>query len=159
VEQDYAVADGAGTLTLEQVTLPLLAPFVAAQRASANWTVLLTPGLPLALDVRTGAGFTSLELSALDLDSLSLRAGLGQTVVTFPEGAAAASVSTGVGDTTLYLPDALAARITVQSGLANVSVPPRFGRTDNVYTTPGFDPEHEFLELEVRAGVGRVTIR
>ncbi len=157
--QDYVVRDGVGRLTLEQTANGLLAPFVAVQRTGAVWDVQLSPGLPLALDVRTGAGFTALDLTGLDLETLTLRAGVGQTVVTFPEGGAAATVTTGVGDTTLYLPDNLPARLTVQSGLANVSVPPRFSRADNVYTTPGFDPASEFLDLEVQAGVGRVTVR
>jgi len=157
--QDYAVSGGVGALRLEQSANRLLAPFVAAQRTGAVWDVRFAPALLLVLDVRTGAGFTSLDLTGLDLETLTLRAGVGQTVVTFPEGGAAASVSAGVGDTTLYLPASLPARITVQSGLANVSVPPRFSRADNVYTTPGFDPESEFLELEVQAGVGRVTVR
>jgi hypothetical protein len=156
---DYAVSDGVGRLTLEQSAHPVLAPFVAAQGGHARWEVGLTPGLPLALDVRTGAGFTALDLTGLDLETLSLRSGVGQTVITFPAGGAAASVVTGLGDTTLYLPDGQPARITVRSGLANVSVPSRFSRADEVYTTPGFDPDGAFLDQQVRAGLGRVTIR
>jgi hypothetical protein len=159
VRQGYAVDEGVGQLTLDQSTHPLLAPFAAARRASAVWDLRLTPALPIALDVRTGAGRITLDLSGLDLETLTLRAGVGQSAVTFPLGAATARLTTGVGETTLTVPAGLAARITVQSGLANVSVPPRFSRADDVYTTPDYDPAGEFLELEVRAGLGRVTIK
>jgi hypothetical protein len=159
VRQDYTVADAVGRLTLAQSTHPLIAPFLAARHASARWEVGLNADLPLTLDVRTGAATTTLDLSGLNLDALTLRAGVGQTDVTFPARAARAAVTTGVGDTTLTLPAGMPARITVQSGLANVSVPARFSRADRVYTTPGFDPDGEFLELEVNAGLGRVTVR
>jgi hypothetical protein len=56
------------------------------------------------------------------------------------------------------LPADLPARLTVRSGLANVDVPARLSRSDNVYTTPGFDAQGEFLDIEVSAGIGQVTV-
>jgi hypothetical protein len=158
VSQEYRVSGGTGRLGLRQESSPLLLPFLAARNATALWVVRLTEALPLNLEVSTGAGATTLDLAALDLQRLDLTAGVGQTVVAFPAQAAEAEVSTGVGDTLLRVPPGLAARITVRSGLANVEVPARFSQDDNVYTTPGFDPERDFLDLDVNAGIGRVTI-
>jgi hypothetical protein len=158
VAQEYQVSNGAGRLGLRQVSSPLLLPFLAARNATALWQVRLTTALPLNLEVSTGAGATTLELAELDLQHLNLTAGVGLTVVAFPAQAAEAEVTTGVGDTVLRLPPALASRITVRSGLANVDVPARFSQNDKVYTTPGFDAESSFLDLDVNAGIGQVTI-
>ncbi|MCC6192655.1 MAG: hypothetical protein IT318_26835 [Anaerolineales bacterium] len=156
--QDYRVRGGIGRLRLRQVTDPLLLPFLAARSVTAAWEVNLSGELPLGLDVTTGAGSTTLDLEGLRLERLTLRAGVGQTRVIFPSEAAEAEVTTGVGGTAIVLPGDLPARLTVNSGLASVDVPARFGRSDNVYTTPGFDPAGGFLELEVSAGIGEVRV-
>jgi hypothetical protein len=156
--QTYRVSGGRGRLTLRQDSNPLLLPFLAARNATALWEVRLTTGLPLELEVNTGAGATTLDLAGLDLQRLSLTTGVGQTQVTFPDQALEAGVTTGVGGTLLRLPADTPARITVRSGLANVKVPDRFSRADNVYTTPGLDPASLFLDLEVNAGIGQVTV-
>jgi hypothetical protein len=151
---------GVGHLTVDQTGDALLLPFLAARNANAQWALRLTPGLPLALAVTSGAGRTTLDLSGLDLHALTLNAGVGETEITFPAGGAITAVlNTGVGNTTLTLPAGLAARLTVRSGLTNLTLPARFGRADNVYTTPGFEPSDAYLDLELNAGIGNVTIK
>ena len=151
---------GVGRLALDQRGEALLLPFLAARNATAVWAVRLTPNLPLALDVTTGAGRTTLDLTGLEVQALTLRAGVGETVVTFPStGALTAVLNTGVGNTTLTLPAGLAARLTVRSGLTNLTVPARFSRADNVYTTPGFSATGDYLDLELNAGIGNVTVK
>ncbi|MCC7358606.1 MAG: hypothetical protein IT317_03965 [Anaerolineales bacterium] len=151
---------GVGRLTLDQRGEALLLPFLAARNATAVWAVRLSPSLPLELDVTTGAGRTMLDLTGLEVQTLTLRAGVGETSVTFPSaGALTAVLTTGVGNTTLTLPEGLAARLTVRSGLTNLTVPARFSRADNVYTTSGFDTDGDYLDLELNAGIGNVTIK
>jgi Domain of unknown function (DUF5668)/N-terminal domain of toast_rack, DUF2154 len=160
VHQDYSVSSGAGRLALEQQANALFVPFLASRGSLAQWDVLLARRLPLALDVNTGAGAATLDLTGLQLTSLSLSTGPGQTDVTFPAGQAAqASLRTGAGATTLNLPGDLALRLTVHSTLTNVSVSSRLARAGPVYTTPGFDPARPFLDLEVNAGLGSVTVK
>lgn len=160
-ELSYRVDAGqVGQLTVEQRGEALLLPFLSARDASARWNLRLAPNLPLALDVRTGASRTTLDLSGLNLNTLHLQAGVGETNVTFPNGGGVTAViNTGVGNTTLTLPADLPARLTVHSGLTNLSVPARFGRSDNVYTTPGFEPSGAYLDLELNAGLGNVTVK
>lgn len=150
---------GVGRLVVDQRGEALLLPFLAARDATAQWDLRLTPGLPLALAVTTGAGRTTLDLSGLDLTALTLNAGVGETNVSFPSGALAAVLNTGVGNTTLTLPAGAAARLTVRSGLTNLNLPAGYGRNDNVYTTPGFDPAGAYLDLELNAGLGNVTVK
>ncbi len=160
VEQTYSVRAGTGRLRLQQTTSALLLPFLSRRGSAARWDIRLSAELPVTLDVTTGASQATLDLSGLKLSDLSLRTGVGQTQVTFPpQGAVVARVSAGVGETTFTIPPGLPARITVRSGLASISAPPRFARAGNVYTTPGFETTGNYLDLEVSAGVGRVVIQ
>jgi hypothetical protein len=155
----YAVRGGTGELTLRQETNALLLPFLAGSGATARWEVGLAADLPLTLDISTGAGATTLDLTGLQLEALYLSTGVGQTRVLFPAaGRVIARVNTGVGATTFSVPADRPARITVRSGLASLSVPPRFARSGNVYTTAGFDAAADTLDLEVSAGIGQVVV-
>lgn len=158
--QNYSLQGSAGRLELAQRQNALLAPFLAGRNAgTTRWTIHLSQSLPLELDIHTGVGKANLDLSALRLSRLDLRTGLGQTFVSFPAGyATVAKIQAGLGDVTLTLPPDLPARITVTSGFANVHIPARFARQDKVYTTTGFVTTGAYLDLEVEAGLGTVTV-
>jgi hypothetical protein len=160
LRQDYAVEAGTGRLHLAQEVEPLLLPFTASRSASAHWRVQLDPGLPLSLTVKTGAGTNRLDLSRLALRTLALSTGVGQSRVIFPDtGPQQARLTTGLGETILEIPAGLPARITVRSAIGRVQVPARFRQAGNVYTTPGFEPRGDYLDLELQAGIGTVIVK
>lgn len=160
VEQSYTVNDGEGRLTLSQQRNPLFAPFLTSRGSNTRWDVRLASHVPLALEVHTGVGSANVDLSGLNLTALDLASGVGQTSVVFPaSGLLNAKVKAGVGDVILTLPAELPARITVASGLTGVHIPARFSRDGNVYTTVGFSPTGHYLDLEVSAGIGSVTVK
>jgi len=160
VQQDYTVNGGEGRLLLEQHPDPLLAPFLTRRTDTAQWEVRLAQHLPVALEVDSSAGALSLDLTNLQLTQLDLNSGLGQTVVTFPAGQAAeVHLRTGLGPVTLNLPAGVPVRLLVRSGLAHVSLPPGLTRADDSYTTPGFDTSKPFVDIELEAGMGSVTIK
>jgi hypothetical protein len=160
LKQGYSVSEGQGRLTLTQQRNPVFAPFLAGRGVESQWDIRLSSRTPLDLIVDTGVGEANLDLSGLSLTSLDLDTGIGQATVTFPaSGAIRARINSGVGDVTLIIPADLPTRLTVDSGLTSVSVPARFSREGDVYTTPGFAAAGHYLELEVDAGIGAVTIR
>ena len=160
VEQSYSVKESEGRLTLSQRRNGLFAPFLSGRDANTRWDIRLASKVPLALDVDTGVGAANLDLSGLHLTALKLDTGVGQTNVIFPgSGPMQATVDTGVGDLTLTIPADLPTRITVDSGLTGVHIPARFSRDGNVYTTAGFSATGHYLDLEVRAGIGSVTVK
>jgi Domain of unknown function (DUF5668) len=160
LQQGYAVSDGEGRLVLQQHPDPLLAPFLSRRSDTAQWEVRIARHLPLALEVDSSAGALTLDLTNLQLTSLDLNSGLGATVVTFPTGQAAqAQVRTGLGPVTLNLPAGLPVRLLVRSGLTHVSLPTTLTRAGDDYTTAAFDPASPFLDLELSAGMGSVTIK
>jgi hypothetical protein len=164
VQQSYTVRDGAGRLALEQHLDPLLAPFLLRRPPSAEWDVLLTRKLPLALTVDAGDGTAAFDFHNLQLTDLDLTAGLGAITVTFAPGQAArAHLRTGLGPATINLPPGFPVRLRLRSGQANVRLPARLSAglptADDTYVTPGFDAARPFLDLELSAGLGGVTIQ
>ena len=158
VEQQYTVLGGEGRLALSQANNPLLAPFLAGRVGKNNWELRLAPSLPLALEIDTGDASASLDLSGLALTSLDLTTGAGETHLSLPPAAARASLHTGGGATTLTLPAGSAARLTIQPGRANITIPEHLTANGQTYTTPNFDPAAPFLDLDLSASTGPVTI-
>lgn len=160
LKQEYAVAENVGRLTLIQQSSAVLVPFIGSQAAPTVWTIRLSPKFPLTLDVDTGVGEATLDLSELLLTDLTLDTGVGQTNVTFPDsGAMRADLSTGVGEVSVTIPEGLPARITVNSGLTSINIPARFAQSGEVYTTANFSTTGDYLELTLDAGVGSVIVR
>ena len=159
--QDYAVSAGEGRLRLQQQPDALLAPFLTGRADLAQWEVRLTGGLPVALTVNSGAGAARLDLTGLQLTRLDLTSGLGQTEVIFAPGQTLpAALHTGLGPTTLTLPASAAARLTIRSGQVQVHLPATLAPAgDNAYTTAGFDPAQPYLDIELNAGLGSVTVQ
>lgn len=125
-----------------------------------EWELLLNRDVPLALTVRTGVGTSELDLSLLNLSDLTINAGVGETTVIMPaQGQVTGAVSGGVGELTIHIPDGMAARIDVKTGLGNSQIAGDFEQVDNVYISPGYETAVDRLDLELRAGIGQVTVR
>lgn len=134
-------------------------PF-GSQSQQNSWDLMLNRDIPLKLTIRTGVGRSELDLSLLKLSELSLSSGVGETRVTMPgEGQVQAVINGGVGELIIQIPDGMAARIDVRTGLGNSQIAGDFVRDGNVYTSPGFETAVDRLDLELRAGIGQVTVR
>lgn len=160
VRKTYTVTDGVGRLELNQDTgrFLFLPPFGDDRRVT--WDIGLTGAIPLDLSVETGAGQANLDLTGLVLRMLDLNAGVVQTRVTFPaEGRIEAAISGGVGELLISLPKGLPTRMTVSTGLGNFSAPSTFTRRGDVYETPDFSTEADYLDLTLSLGVGSVVVK
>lgn len=156
--QTYEVRDGVGWLVLEQEPGALLTPFLSG--GNSIWEVQLSTHAPLTLTANTGAGKTTLDLSELQVVYLTVNAGVGETSVTFPGGSSLqVLLNAGVGQVTLILPEGVPARLTFKTGITNVEIPSRFVSQENVYTTPNFSTEGNYIDLEINAGIGQVVIK
>jgi hypothetical protein len=69
-------------------------------------------------------------------------------------------VESGVAAVNVRIPEGVAARISVESGLAGISVDPaRFPRAGNFYQSADFETAVHRADIMVRTGVGSVDIR
>ncbi len=156
--QSYSVSGNTGTFQL-RTAQPDLGP-LSPGPLNARWDFVLTPKVPLSLQVDAGLGDVTLDLSALNLTFLRVSSGAGRTTVTLPaRGNFQAQLSGGVGETDVRLPASLAARIHPSTGIGSVSVPATFQKQGDAYVSPNYDSANNRVDLQVSIGIGRITIQ
>ncbi len=121
-----------------------------------RWEIRLADRVPVAADVRIGAGDCRLVLGTLNLTSLDVHAGAGDTVIDFNGyhgGRFDAVIMHGIGDLTLRIPASGNFRITVVQGVGDIAGT-GFILNNGAYTPVGFNPALPVNEIFVKQGVG-----
>jgi hypothetical protein len=133
-------------------------------RAPYTWTMGLTAEVPLRLRVESGAADAELDLSTLRLVELRLRTGASDTTITLPAAAGFTRVDAegGAASIRFRVPEGVAARIRSSIALGSTDVDPvRFPRNaaGSAWESPGFEGAPNRVEIEVRGGIGSVSVR
>lgn len=135
----------------------------AWDRAPFEWTLGLTAEVPLRLTVKTGASKTEADLSGLRMTELRVQTGAADTAVTLPAAAGVTRVFAEGGAAALKfrVPAGVAARIRSTMALGSTDVDAtRFPRdAQGGWTSPDFETAEHKVELELRGGVGSITVR
>lgn len=116
------------------------------------------------MEVHCGVGEVRMTgLSNLAPSRLRFNGGVGSAVLDFSgEGARdmRADVESGVGGVEVYIPSALGVRIESNTGLGGISLPgSRFEEEGGTYTSQGYSQAKQKLVLNIRQGVGGITVR
>lgn len=158
--QEFAVRGDTAVYKLHSTRQSAWGQIPWGERPAAIWDLRLNPNVPTELDLATGAGNATIDLSRLQISRLDVATGIGTTAITLPaRGNVRAGISGGVGETTIHIPEGVAARVDAATGLGQVRVVGDFERRDRVYTSPGFETAADRVDLQVAGGVGSVTIR
>ena len=163
VEQQLDRSSQPARLDLRTPSLPVFIgwPF-AYMNQGLSWNIALTREIPLQLEVETGASESRLNLQDLTVTELSIKTGASSFVTTLPAaaGQTRVNVQSGAASVELYLPQGVAGRIHVQSGLAGVNIDQnRFPASGGGYETPGYESAANKAEIYVETGVASITIR
>ncbi|MCC6615890.1 MAG: hypothetical protein IT320_20640 [Anaerolineae bacterium] len=110
-----------------------------------RWDINLSPDVPLALDINGGVGKNTFNLSGLDITSLNIHAGVGETHLTLPatDGAYPVTVDGGVGSTDVTIVEGAALTLNINGGVGEVVID---------------IPENAPVRLEGNQGLGGVDI-
>lgn len=128
-------------------------------RLSADWDLDLNSGVPLDLRIGTGVGRADIDLSRLTVRELKLDSGVGKTTVMLPDqGRLEADINVGIGDMTVMIPRGMAAKVHVQTGIGSVNWPSDYRRNGDTYTSPDYESADHRVDLQVKGGVGKVSI-
>jgi hypothetical protein len=130
--------------------------------ATFRWKVGLTGEKPLDVRLDTGASRATIDLLDLRVRQLELQSGAAETRLRLPRAAGVTLVrtDTGVASLTIEVPPGVAARIRSSMSLGRVDVDQtRFPRVGDGWQSPDIATAPNRVELEVRGGVGSVTIR
>lgn len=128
--------------------------------ADKVWNLAFSRDVPLRLNIQPGVGRSVLDLSELIVTDLKVDGNVGQVNLTLPRrGRAQITLDGGVGELVIGVPEGTAARIQVDEGLGGVVTDGHFINTDRVYTTPAYAAATERVEVRVKGGIGRLTLR
>ncbi len=127
----------------------------------SRWDIGLSPAVPLAIRLNGGVGRNVLELSDLNVTSLSLDTGIGQLDVTTPKtGSVTMRLNGGVGSASVRIPPGVGASIRVTSGLGGIHVDTtRFPKFGDLYQTADYATAANKIDIQVDGGIGSITIQ
>jgi hypothetical protein len=124
------------------------------------WDLELNQDVPTRLEVSTGVGRATLDLTRMNLTRLAIDGGVGQATIKLPlRGRFEVDISGGVGEITLIVPESLAVRVRTNGGLGGVSVEGDFRRSDREWVSPNFNSAENRAQVSIDGGVGRIVIR
>lgn len=158
VSPNFSVENGKATFVLRSQGTAF-APYIGGGDRPA-WELGLNPDVPMRLEVSLGAGESELDLTGLAIRDLKVDVGVGHSRVILPdEGRFQATVGGAIGQTTLIIPEGMAARIRVDTGLAGSQMPGSYQRQGDVYISPGYENADNRIDMEVSQAIGNITIR
>ncbi len=124
-----------------------------------EWAAELAPGVPTDLQIEIGVGKCEIDLSGLEIRSLTLDVGLGECTVVLPSVADfEARVDGGLGQLELVLPESVEARLELDAGLTSTSLSGDLSRNEDVVLTPGYYQAEARAAITVSQGIGSVLI-
>lgn len=127
-----------------------------------DWTFGLARGIPISLDLETGASESHIDLSELLVSDVRLKTGASSNEVTLPANAGFTRMraESGAASLVVRIPAGVAASIRAVGGLASIHVDPsRFPRMGDTYQSPDFNTAANKVDLDIQTGVGSVEIR
>jgi len=125
-----------------------------------RWEIRLSDTIPIRLDENVGAGDNTLSLGTLNLETLAVHTGAGDTTVDlsgYHGGRFDGTIKTGVGDLTLRIPRTSNTRIQVHQGIGDITEN-GFIRHDDTFVTPGFNTSIAVNQITLNQGVGSITL-
>jgi hypothetical protein len=132
------------------------------RHGALDWDFRLAQGIPLDLELETGANEARLTLTDLAVRELRLKTGASSTTIDLPAGVphTRVQVDSGAASVRLRVPAGVAAMIRVNAALAGIHVDPaRFPRMGDFYRSPDWDTASSKVEISVETGVGSVDVR
>ncbi len=163
----YQVANGVGQLEYQLVgqnrwpeaVLPWLRGDPAAGPAMA---IAVAPGIPVALNVQTGAADAHLDLQQLDVTNLDVSVGASSATIRMPSAAGSTTAHVSGGATTLSIdvPAGVSAQVRYRGGLDNIEVDEaRFPAAgEHLFRSPGYDTAANRVDLTIDAGMATVRV-
>ena len=126
----------------------------------STWDIGFNPKVPLNLSVQMGVGEINLDLRDFNLSALDAQLGVGKITISLPSRKAfSADIKNPIGQTIVNVPKNTGIRITSDTGLATIQVPPDFERQDNTYTSPGYDKAEIKIDLNLSQPIGLIQVR
>ncbi len=158
-EVEYAVNGARGVLAVRQPAVNMEG--IPDNDVNYRWDLQLNDSVPMDLDVELGVGQSRLNLSGLQLQSLTLKTGVGETTVDlsgdWPESFNV-NVDAGIGDLTLVVPEEVGVVVRVSTGLGDQNIS-GLTQQGNEYVNEAYGRSDVTISLILNGGIGEITVR
>ena len=127
-----------------------------------EWSVGLSEAVAWQLHFEMGASDTQVDLSDLKVTDLEVDTGASNTKIILPANAGQTHVdlSGGAASIVFEVPEGVAARIQVDSGLAAINIDrERFPRVGNYYKSDNYETAANKIDINADFGAGSLSIR
>lgn len=125
-----------------------------------EWNIRLNEAVPLDLEIQTGAGESTLDLSRLEASNLRVSVDAGTTNLDLSgnwDHDVIADIHGGVGKMSIKLPAEMGVRVNMDTGLVNVTANGLIIE-EGGYVNRAFGSAAHTLSLNLHAGVGSVVL-
>jgi len=126
-----------------------------------EWTLRLSPELPMDMKIDMGAGRTHLDLRGLDLGTLEVSTGAGQGEIDLSgewRRNVRVAIDGGAGQLSLTLPEAVGVRLETDTAVGIVNAP-GFQRQDGAYVNDAFGVSPVTMTVTVELATGVLDLR
>ena len=134
--------------------------------ASAHWNrdateLRLNAALPWSIELRGGATALAGDLRGLDLETVDLKGGAGSVALTLgaPVGIMRVRLWGGAGDVLIARPEGTPTTLAIHGGYRKATLDGTAAWSHGRTATPGAETAPDRLEIEVRGGANRVTVK
>lgn len=160
LQREFSVTNDRATFSLRSEGVGVsFGPTTSSERNQSNWDLQLNPTVPLSMTLDVGVGESYLDLRDLTINQLDASMGVGQTIVVLPtEGDLDATIEGAIGRTLIYVPEELAVRIDLDTGLAGHRVPDTYHCDDDTCTSPQYETSDQHVELVLIQAIGNITV-
>ncbi len=156
--QDFGVLGGMASYIVQSGSRSLILPNFGRME-SGLWNLQLNRTVPIDLQVSTGIGSSTLDLTQLNLSSLSVETGIGEAEIALPaRGDFDAIIKGGVGGITIYIPPTMAAQIEAATSIGTVRVVGDYTKEAQTYTSPDYQNAANRVHLTVEGSIGAITV-
>jgi predicted membrane protein len=128
--------------------------------AGATWDLRLNDRLPIDLSVALGVGRSTITVGGLNLTALSVRTGVGETILDLDgvDSDLDVRISGGIGEIAIRVPQDIGVLVDTDTGIADVKAP-GFTRTGSRYANEQYGKTNTTIRIVLDQGIGDVSIR
>jgi hypothetical protein len=157
---NFSVSTSSDRATIVLGSGPVFVPMIFPAVSEEKWEVGLNSSVTYQIDLNTGVGQSTFDLSKLDISGGDINGGVGTSELYLPgDGQYRLTINGGVGTIRIYVPSDLSVRAEVNGGLGSFNRLPEMEEVrDDVYETPGFSSAEDAVTLIIDGGVGSISM-
>jgi hypothetical protein len=153
---DHSVSDGVARLLVEQRRMgPVFG------RVRNNWSIDLSPDVPMELRLDLGVGKAEIDLSGMAVRKLDIQVGVGGMDLDLSgtrSESLTGQIEGGIGKAEILLPEDIGVRLRIEGGLGSIDAP-GFIKDGDVFRNEAWGKTSVGIELDIEAGIGRIDLR